>query len=53
MLVAESNKFGKNAFKIRYPASCGIDTIVSDIDMPEEYISGLRDMGIELILAKQ
>ena len=53
MLVAESNKFGKNAFKIRYPATCGIDTIVSDIDMPEEYISGLREMGIELILAKQ
>ena len=51
MLVAESNKFCKNAFKIRYPASCGLSTIVSDSGMPEEYISGIRDMGIELILA--
>ena len=53
MLVAESNKFGKNAFKIRHPASCGLHTIVSDKDMPEEYITGIRDMGIELILAGQ
>lgn len=50
MLVAESNKFGKNAFKIRYPASCGIDTVVSDNGMPEEYVLGIHDMGIQLIL---
>ena len=52
MLVAESQKFGKNAFKIRYPAECGINTIVSDNNMSDEYVSGIRDIGINLVLAE-
>lgn len=51
ILVAQSEKFGRNAFSIGNPLD-RIHTIVSDTNLSDEYVNGIRDMGIELILAK-
>lgn len=50
MLVAEGNKFGRNAFRIRNPINCGLSTIISDSSMSQEYVDGIKKMGIDLIL---
>lgn len=51
ILVAQSEKFGTNALSIGFPLS-RVHTIVSDANLPREYASGIREMGIELILAQ-
>lgn len=51
ILVAQSEKFGTNAFSIGFPLS-HISTVVSDTNLSEEYVNGIHDMGIELILAQ-
>lgn len=50
ILVAQGDKFGHNALRIRHPLD-KVHTIVSDTSMPEEYVKGIREMGLELILA--
>lgn len=51
ILVAQSEKFGRNAFSIGNPLD-RIHTVVSDTNLSDEYANGIRDMGIELILTK-
>lgn len=51
VLVADSGKFGSNAFAFVCPIE-NIDTIVSDENLSESYVSGIRERKIELILAK-
>ena len=51
ILVAQSEKFGTNAFSIGYPLD-QVSTIVSDTNLSQEYKTGIREMGIELILAE-
>lgn len=51
ILVAQSEKFGRNAFSLDTPLS-RISTIVSDSGLSEEYVEGIRERGIELILAQ-
>ena len=50
IMVAQGDKFGHNALRIRHPLD-KVHTIVSDTSMPEEYVTGIRKMGLELILA--
>lgn len=50
ILVAQSDKFGRNAFSLDTPLS-KIKVIVSDGDLSQEYVAGIKEMGIELILA--
>ena len=50
IMVAQGDKFGHNALRIRHPLD-KVNMIVSDTSMPEEYVKGIRDMGLELILA--
>lgn len=50
ILVAHSEKFGRNAFSLGNPLE-KINTVVSDSNLSEEYILGIRERGIELILA--
>lgn len=51
ILVAQSNKFGRNTFSLDIPLG-QINTIVSDSGLTKEYVDGIREMGIELILAQ-
>ena len=51
ILVAQGDKFGHNALRIRHPLR-EVSTVVSDTSMPEEYVNGIRKMGLELVLAK-
>ncbi len=50
VLVADSGKFGRNSFAFVCPLE-SIHTIVSDTNLSENYISGIRKRKIELILA--
>lgn len=50
ILVARSNKFGKNCFSVTCPME-EIQTIVSDSHLPEAYVRSIDDLGIQLILA--
>lgn len=50
IVVAASEKFGRNAFCIRNDLA-DIDLIVSDDQLPQEYADGLREREIELVLA--
>ncbi|MDR1619864.1 MAG: DeoR/GlpR family DNA-binding transcription regulator, partial [Clostridiales bacterium] len=51
ILVADSNKFGINAFAVVCPLE-KIDVIVSDDNLPKTFADGIRERKIELILAK-
>jgi DeoR/GlpR family transcriptional regulator of sugar metabolism len=51
ILVAQSEKFGRNAFSLGNPLD-RIHTVVSDNNLSIEYINGIREMGIDLILAQ-
>lgn len=51
ILAAQSDKFGRNAFSLDTPLS-KINVIVSDTDLSPEYAAGIRERGIELILAE-
>lgn len=48
ILVADSTKFGINAFAITCPLEY-FHTIVSDINLPEIYVNGIQDRKINLI----
>lgn len=52
ILVAQSDKFGRNTFSLDTPLD-QIHTIVSDSALTQEYADGIREMGIELILAQE
>ncbi len=51
ILVAHSEKFGSNAFSLGSPLE-RINTVVSDTNLSKEYVTGIREMGIELILTQ-
>lgn len=51
ILVAQSEKFGTNALSIGFPLS-SVHTVVSDTNLSKEYVTGIRDMGIKLILTQ-
>ena len=51
ILVAQSEKFGRNAFSLGNPLD-RVHTVVSDTNLSDEYVNGIRDMGIDLVLAK-
>ena len=50
ILVAQSNKFGVNAFASECSLK-NIDIVVSDKNLSEEYVRGIQELGISLILA--
>jgi len=50
ILVADSSKFGKDASVIVGPLTC-VNTIVTDSGISPEYADGIRQAGIELIIA--
>ena len=50
VLVADSSKFGKDASVIVGPLTC-VDTIITDSGIPAEFAEGIRQAGIELIIA--
>ena len=52
ILVAQSRKFGKKAFSATFDLNC-VNIAVTDSDLPEEYVVGLRERGIELLLAEK
>ena len=50
ILVADSGKFGTNAFA----SECSlkdIDVVVSDQNLSQEYVRGIKELGLTLILA--
>ena len=49
ILVSDSNKFGSTAFAVVCPLE-EIDTIVTDSNLPDEYINGIKERKIKLIL---
>jgi len=51
ILVAQSKKFGRNAFSLGCPL-IQTATIVSDTSLSKEYREGIKELGIELILAE-
>lgn len=51
ILVAHSEIFGSNAFSFSFPLN-RLDAIISDTNLSEEYVNGIKELGIELILAK-
>jgi DeoR/GlpR family transcriptional regulator of sugar metabolism len=51
ILVAQSEKFGSNAFSLGLSLN-QMGIVVSDTNLSQEYQQGIKDMGIELILAK-
>jgi DeoR/GlpR family transcriptional regulator of sugar metabolism len=51
ILVADSGKFGTNALAVVCPLE-QIDVIVSDINLPDIFIEGIRERKIELILTE-
>lgn len=51
VLVAQSEKFGRNAFSLGCPLG-QMKTVVSDTNLSAEYQEGIKDLGIELILAE-
>lgn len=50
ILVTDSSKFGKDASVVVGPLTC-VDTIITDSGISEEYAEGIRQAGIELIIA--
>ena len=52
IFVAQSRKFGKKAFSATFDLNC-VNIAVTDSDLPEEYVVGLRERGIELLLAEK
>lgn len=52
ILVAQSRKFGKKAFSATFDLNC-VNIAVTDSDLPEEYVVGLRERGIELLLTEK
>ena len=50
IVVAASEKFGHNGLCIRNNLDM-IDTIVTDENLAQEYIDGLQDRDIDLLLA--
>ncbi len=50
VVVAASDKFGHNAFCIRNSLD-HVDTIVTNSDLSQEYIDGLQERNIQLVLA--
>lgn len=50
VLVAQSEKFGKNCFSVACPLNT-IQTIVSDNNLSKDYIKTIQEMGIQVILA--
>ena len=52
ILVAQSRKFGKKAFSATFDLSC-VEAVVTDSDLSEEYITGLQERGIQLLLANK
>ncbi len=50
ILVAASHKFGRRAFVSLCPLA-QVHTIVTDAGIPPNYLSALRDRGIEVIIA--
>ena len=51
ILIAQSKKFGRNAFSLGCPLT-EVKTVVSDTNLSQAYQEGIRELGIELILAK-
>jgi DeoR/GlpR family transcriptional regulator of sugar metabolism len=51
ILVADSGKFGSNAFAFVCPIE-SIHTIVSDENLADNFVSGIRERKIELLLVK-
>ena len=49
ILVTDSSKFGKDASVIVGPLTC-VDTIITDSGIPQEFVEGIREAGIELII---
>ena len=50
IVVAASDKFGRNAFCIRNTLDT-VDLIVTDEGITPEYAQGIRDRGIQLVTA--
>jgi DeoR/GlpR family transcriptional regulator of sugar metabolism len=48
ILVTDSKKFGNNAFAITCPLSY-FHTIITDINLPQNFVDGIKDLKIELI----
>lgn len=48
ILVADSSKFGINAFAITCPLEY-FQTVITDVGVPNQFVEGIRDRGIELI----
>ena len=51
ILVADSSKFGKNAFAVIGPLD-RMDTVITDDGISEEYAEGIRERGIRLLIAE-
>ncbi|WP_044362794.1 transcriptional repressor AgaR [Vibrio fluvialis] len=50
--VADSTKFGKRSCHM-IRAFGHIDTLVTDSDIPEDYLQGLRDMKVDVIIVEK
>ena len=50
IVVAASEKFGRNGLCIRNNLDM-VDTIITDDHLPQEYIDGLQEREIEVLLA--
>ena len=50
ILVADSSKFGRDVSAVIGPLS-SVKTVITDSGISKEYADGLRQMGIELIIA--
>jgi DeoR/GlpR family transcriptional regulator of sugar metabolism len=51
ILVADSTKFGSNAFAITCPLEY-FHTIITDVNLPQVFITGIQDRKIELIMVQ-
>jgi len=52
ILVTDSNKFGKDGFAVVGKLNC-VNTIVTDSDIPKEYLKAIEKMGVKLVIANQ
>ncbi|MBO5867356.1 MAG: DeoR/GlpR transcriptional regulator [Oscillospiraceae bacterium] len=51
ILVADSSKFGRNAFAVIGPVEC-VDTIITDNGISKEYAQEISQRGVHLVVAE-
>lgn len=50
VLLVDASKFGRTGLVTFAPAA-GIGTVITDREIPPEYLTGLRELGVEVIIA--